>query len=367
MKLTEHAGKDLFRRYGIPVPEGHTVREASEIDRVDWPTVVKAQVPVGGRGKAGGILFASTAEQARRAAGSIIGMDISGFRVEEVLLERRLNVDREMYVSITMDRSRRLPLLMIIKEGGMEVETADPSMMMSWPIHPLVGISGYVPREAAQALVLGPHLAVQLDSVLGSLWRLFWDMDCETAEINPLVKTMEGELVAADAKVVIDDDATFRHEGLGEAYAGATELEAEARSAGLSLVQLDGEVGVIANGAGLTMATLDNLELHGAKGGVFLDLGGTDDEQVVESALGLMAKAGQKVVLVNIFGGITKCDTVAEGLVAAKARLGLSTPMVVRVRGVNEERARQILADAGIRASKDLDEACRRVAEMGGG
>ena len=366
MKLTEHAGKQLFREYGIPVPNGFLVRDPSEITRIDAPMVVKAQVPVGGRGKAGGIRFASTVEQARSAATAIIGMDISGNRVRELLVEERLNIDREFYLSITIDRSRHLPLLMMIKEGGMEVESAPASEIMSWPIHPFVGISSYVSRDAARRLVLDPQPAAQLEAVISNLWRLFWEMDCELVEINPLVSTFEGRLVAADAKVVIDEDAVLRHQGLGEMVQSMTELEREARAKGLAMVQLEGDVGVLANGAGLTMATLDNLALHQAKGGVFLDLGGTDDEKVVESALALMSKAGQRVILVNIFGGITKCDTVAEGLIAAREKLGIRTPMVVRVRGVNEEQARKMLADKGIFALRDLDEACLKASTLGG-
>jgi len=366
VKLAEHAGKDLFRRYGIPVPEGFLVKDPSEITIIETPMVVKAQVPVGGRGKAGGIRFASTVEQARSAAKDILGMDIAGNVVSEVLIEERLSIDREIYVSLSVDRSRRLPLLMMIKEGGMEVESAPPAQITSWPIHPFVGIPSYVCRNAASKLILDPQPAAQLEAILSNLWRLFWEMDCELVEINPLVKTFDGRLIAADAKVVIDEDAVYRHPGLIEAAPNLTWLEREAREKGLAMVLLDGDVGVLANGAGLTMATLDNLALHGAKGGVFLDLGGTDDEKVVEAALAIMSKAGQRVILVNIFGGITKCDTVAEGLISAKDKLRFETPMVVRVRGVNEEQARRMLAERGIAASRDLDEACQKAAALGG-
>lgn len=366
MKLTEYAGKELLKRYGVPVPEGFIVRSSEGISSITKPMVIKAQVLTGGRGKAGGVRFASNLEQAQRAAKEILGMSISGQVVLEILIEERLNIDREFYVSISLDRASRLPLLMLVKEGGMEVENADPSLVLTWSINPCTGIPDYVTREATSKLVLDPQPSKQLAFTLANIWRLFWEMDCELVEINPLVMTYDGRIIAADAKIVIDDDAIFRHPEIQEQEQEKSSLEIEAQHKGLALVQLDGNVGVIANGAGLTMATLDNLSIHGAKGGVFLDLGGTDDEKVVEDALILMSKAGQRVILVNIFGGITKCDTVAEGLLAAKDKLHLTTPILVRIRGVNEEHARKKLSEKGITALYDLDEACKQAAIIGG-
>jgi succinyl-CoA synthetase beta subunit len=203
--------------------------------------------------------------------------------------------------------------------------------------------------------------AAQLAEIMEKVWELFWEMDCELLEINPLVRTNDGGMLAIDAKVVIDDDASYRHPEVAVDEA-RTPLEAEAKAKGLSLVQLDGDVGVIANGAGLTMATLDVLALHGARGGVFLDLGGTDDKMVVQDALALVAKAKPRAVLVNIFGGITKCDTVAEGIIEAKGKMNLDFDLVVRVRGVNEAKARKMLQENGIQAMHELDEACAQAA-----
>ncbi len=358
MKLTENQGKDLFRRYGVPVPDGYTVRSISEIKPPARPVVVKAQVRAGGRGKAGGIRFASTAEQVSRSAEEVLKMTIGGERVREVLIEDRLNVMQELYVSISLDRSSGLPLFLAITQGGMEVENAEGAKARGWHVHPFIGLQDHVIRETSDFLRLGTEQTKQFRQIALGLYDLFLSEDCELVEVNPLVQTVDGRLVAADSKVIVDEDALFRHTDLPTQDDDLTPLEQEARGRGLSLVQLDGDIGVIANGAGLTMATLDSLSIKGGRGGVFLDLGGTDDEKVVEGALELMARADQKVILVNIFGGITRCDTVAEGLINAKNRLVNLPPMVVRIRGVNEEKAAGMLDAAGIKALHDLDAAC---------
>jgi succinyl-CoA synthetase beta subunit len=365
LKLKEYDGKELFRRFGIPTTEGYLVKNPEDVRDVKSPLVVKAQVQAGGRGKAGGIRFASDMEQVRRAVSDIIGMEIGGQKVTEVLIEERVSVDQELYLSIFLDRGTRLPKVIIIKEGGMEVENVDPSMLMEWSLNPFIGMPDYIAREAALEIVLDSVPTSQLIEILQKAWRLFWEMDCELVEINPLVRTNDGRMLALDAKIVLDDDATFRHPELKSIEEGRNQLELAARSKGLSLVQLDGDVGVIANGAGLTMATLDVLALHGAKGGVFLDLGGTDDKNVVREALALASETKPRVVLVNIFGGITKCDTVAEGIIEAKEKLVLDFDLVVRVRGVNEEKARDMLRRNGIIAMQELDKACEQAAKTG--
>jgi len=365
LKLKEYDGKELFKRFGIPTTEGYLAKKPEDVRDVKSPLVVKAQVQAGGRGKAGGIRFASDMEQVRRAVSDIIGMEIGGQKVTEVLIEERVSVDRELYLSIFLDRGTRLPKVMIIKEGGMEVENVDPAMLMEWPLNPFIGMPDYIAREAALEIVLDSVPTSQLIEILQKAWRLFWEMDCELVEINPLVRTDDGRMLALDAKIVLDDDATFRHPEMKSIDGGHNRLELAARSKGLSLVQLDGDVGVIANGAGLTMATLDVLALHGAKGGVFLDLGGTDDKNVVREALALASETKPRVVLVNIFGGITKCDTVAEGIIEAKEKLVLDFDLVVRVRGVNEEKARDMLRRKGIVAMQELDKACAQAAKTG--
>jgi succinyl-CoA synthetase beta subunit len=360
----EFSGKELFRKYGIPTPEGYVISHPKEILPVNRPMVVKAQVQAGGRGKAGGIRFGSTFEQVQKAASEILELEISGASVNQVLIEERLNVFREIYVSITIDRSKRLPMLMIIKQGGMDVESVSKEQVHTWVIHPFVGLSDYIAREAAEHLQLDDAPTKQLSDILKKQWRLFWEMDCELVEMNPLVQTADGKLVAADAKIVIDEDAAYRHPEIDFREFDRTPLEREALEKGLALVELDGEIGVLANGAGLTMATLDLLSSHHAKGKVFLDLGGTDDERVVEQAMVLMSKAMPKVILVNIFGGITKCDTVADGILAARDNLGIRIPIVARIRGVNEEEARIRLQKGGVVAFLEIDRACEKAASM---
>ncbi|MDD1743657.1 MAG: acetate--CoA ligase family protein [Methanomassiliicoccales archaeon] len=364
LMLMEYSGKELLRRYGIPTPEGYMVSDAEGVLPVRKPMVVKAQVQTGGRGKAGGIRFGSTLDQVKKATQEILDLEISGKSVEAVLIEERLNVFREIYVSMTIDRSRRLPILMIIKQGGMDVESTSEGNVMTWVVHPFVGLSDYIAREAAEYLQLDTAQIKQLYDILRRQWKLFWELDCELVEMNPLVQTAEGRLIAADAKVVIDEDAAFRHPEIDFRELGRTQLEQEAREKGLALVELDGEIGVLANGAGLTMATLDLLSMYNARGRIFLDLGGTDDEKVVEEAMSLMSKAAPKVILVNIFGGITKCDTVAEGILAARDRMDLRIPIVVRIRGVNEEEARVMLQKGGVVAFHDLEQACEKAASL---
>jgi succinyl-CoA synthetase beta subunit len=367
MKLVEARGKDLFRRFGIPVPEGYLARSPDEVRPPSKPMVMKAQVRSGGRGRAGGIRFASGLDQMKRAVSEMLSMQISGEMVREVLVEERLNILREFYVSLSLDRSSGLPLLLVISQGGMEVEAVESTRTDSWHVHPFVGLQDHTARQAANFLLLDSEQSGQLRKLLNDLWTLFWEMDCELVEVNPLAMTMDGRLIAADSKVVLDDDALFRHPELPLNELGTTPLEIEAKAQGISLVQLEGDIGVIANGAGLTMATLDNLAIRGGKGGVFLDLGGTDDDKVVEGAMELILKARPKAILVNIFGGITRCDTVAEGLIAARRRLRIGIPLVVRVLGVNEAEALELLAAEGVKALYDLDEACAEVVRLKGG
>jgi succinyl-CoA synthetase beta subunit len=368
VKLAEWRGKEVFRRYGIPLPRGTVVRTAAEARRaveggeVPVPCVVKAQVLAGGRGKGGAVRFAASAGEAEAAAAAILGLEFKGETVKEVLLEEKLAIARELYVALTLDRSRRVPLLMVSARGGVEIESVDEEAIVRLPVHPFAGLAAYERRAAIAALGLTGPVARSADQLLGALWELFNREDAELVEINPLAVVGE-QVVALDAKVIIEDDASFRHPQYAELRDDRTPLEEIAREKEIAFVQLDGNIGVIANGAGLTMATLDVLKEFGGDPGVFLDLGGTDDPRKVTEAFLLMAQAHPKAVFLNIFGGVTRCDTVARGLVEARGQIPASDrfPLVARIRGNNEALGVEILREAGITAQSDLKSAVQAV------
>ncbi|MGC2288288.1 MAG: ADP-forming succinate--CoA ligase subunit beta [Thermoplasmata archaeon] len=368
VKLAEWRGKEIFRRYGIPVPNGRVVRSAAQADELvqsgalALPLVVKAQVLAGGRGKGGAVKFATTPEELRSVVSGMLGMQFKDETVKELLLEPKVTVGRELYLSIALDRSAREPLLIASGQGGVEIESLADDQLVRVPIHPFAGLIAYEKRRVGVALRLDGDASKELGGLLDSLWRAFQKEDAELVEINPLA-VVEGHLVALDAKVIIEDDAGFRHPEYADIRDDRTPLEEIAREKEIAFVQLDGDIGVIANGAGLTMATLDVLGQFGGKPGVFLDLGGTDDPAKVSEAFLLMAKARPSVVFLNIFGGVTRCDTVAKGLVAAMAQLPESErfPLVARIRGNNEDLGRQILQSAGVTALSDLKASAQAV------
>ncbi len=360
MKLYEHQAKAVLRKHGIPVPDGFLVSAAGDIESIPGPVMVKAQVLVGGRGKAGGIRPAGTVQEAREAASRILGMDIAGYKAEEVLVEERLDVARELYLSITVDRSSRCLTFMASAEGGMDIEAVPEQKVLMAPVDPLIGFEPYLGRRISSFLGLPKEQASQVGEICERLYELATAEDAELAEINPLVVTRGGKVVAGDAKVTIDPDALFRHGEYASLTEDLTPLEQKARQLDIAFVQLDGDIGVIANGAGLTMATLDSLNMYGGKAGVFLDLGGTDDPEKVKRAMMLMKEASPKVILLNIFGGITRCDTVAEGVLDVVRRTGLTVPMVARIKGVNEERAQEMLKNAGLIPASGLSEAAEK-------
>lgn len=363
VKLPEWRGKELFRAYGVPLPRGAVAasaaeaRTAVESGAVPLPCVVKAQVLAGGRGKGGAVRFAATADEAESAAQAILSMEFKGEPVRSVLLEEKLPIAQEFYLSFALDRSQRLPVLIVSSQGGVEIESVADGSIVRLPVHPFAGLTAYERRRAARALAVTGALEKSLSSILDALWKLFNAEDAELVEINPLARVADG-LVALDAKVIIEDDAGFRHPQYAEIRDDRTPLEEIAREKGIAFVQLDGDIGVIANGAGLTMATLDVLAQVGGRPGIFLDLGGTDDPAKVTEAFLLMAKAKPSAVFINIFGGVTRCDTVARGLVEAIKQVppGERFPLVARIRGNNEAEGIAILRDAGITSLKDLRE-----------
>jgi succinyl-CoA synthetase beta subunit len=367
MNLLEIEGKRLFFDYGIPVPMGRLSHGEVPTDFIRYPAVVKAQVPTEGRGKAGGIRIVNDAGELERAIREIMSAPIKGYRVWEALVEQKIESQKEIYLSIAIDRTSRKPILMASAMGGMDIEgVPDEKIFKDW-IDPWVGLQPFHAKDMAYALDLGPGTTGQFLAIMQGLWKLFLDVDAELVEINPLAITEDLRLIAVDSKVVIDDDSLFRHENYRKLPGDITPLEKKARDKGIAFVQLEGDIGVIANGAGLTMATLDLLGIYGGKGGVFLDLGGTDDPEKVKEALLLMAEARPKVVLINIFGSITKCDTVASGLLQAFQDSGLDMRIVARIKGINEQQAVEMLRDTKIKPVISLDEAVKAAVEMVGG
>jgi len=357
MKLLEYKAKEVMARYGIPVPDGFVVSKPDDIKSLPGPVMVKAQVLIGGRGKAGGIKPADTYWEAKKVAASILGMNIGGYVTKQVLIEKKLDVVKELYLSITIDRSRRSLIFMASASGGMDIESVPDDRILMMPVDPIIGYQPFVGRYVASFLKLEPEQAKHVADICAKLHELVVKEDVELAEINPLVITRDGKVIAGDAKMTIDSDALFRHKDFESLPEDMTPLEEKAKRLDIAFVQLEGNIGVIANGAGLTMATLDSLNMFGGKAGVFLDLGGTDDPEKVKSAMLLMSEAKPKVILLNIFGGITKCDTVAKGVLEAIEEKGIRTPIVARIKGVNEEAGRTMLKSAGMIPAYGLSEA----------
>ncbi len=367
MNLMEYRAKELFREFGIPTPEGYVVDSPDAVQKVDRPVVVKAQVLTGGRGKAGGIQFAASTEEARAKARQVLGMSIKGHAVRRVLVEPRLDIAQEVYVGFVIDRSVRAVRLLASAKGGMDIEAVPKQELFSEPVDVERGLTEEQLGRMVSKMGLGAKVAPQVRDLTQKLWKLFTAKDATLVEINPLAVTKDGRLLAADAKLTIDDDALFRHPELGKPEGELTALEAKAKEKGIAFVQLDGNIGVIANGAGLTMATLDAITAEGGRGSVFLDLGGGDDLERIKAALRLSKEAHPKVVLLNIFGGITKCDTVAMGVRDVFVGEGIDVPVVARIRGRNEELARSILKDAGLIPAKSLQEAARLTVQLSKG
>lgn len=363
VKLPEYMGKEIFKKYGIPVPEGKVFRRGDRLEWKTFPACAKAQVLAGKRGKAGAIKFAATPEELELAVAEIMTMKVEGLSVTEVLVEEKLNILKEYYLSITIDRDHRCPLLLASASGGMDIEDVPDSEIHKIRIPPFIGIQPYMLRELTSKLGLEKDLAKAIGNIIRQMYQIFTCEDAELVEINPLVD-VGGRLVAADAKVIVEDDALFRHPEYKIVPQESTELERRAREKDISFIQLDGDIGIIANGAGLTMATLDAITYYSGKPAVFLDLGGTDDVEKVKEAFKLVLEVKPKAVLVNIFGGVTKCDTVAKGIVEV---LGVNPQIRIagRIRGFNEEEARQIFANAGIRGVRTLDEGAKFVCEGG--
>jgi succinyl-CoA synthetase beta subunit len=373
LKLLEYQAKEVLASLGIPIPPGKVARtpeEAAAACRELGPVAVKAQVPVGGRGKAGGIKLAKTPEEARTAAAQIIGMDIKGFKVPLVYCEAALEIGREIYLGFTVDRDARANILMLSAKGGMDIEQVaeeSPDSIARLYPNPWRGPLDFELNQLVYKAELG-ELARPLAGLIKKLYRAIPDLDAVTAEINPLVVTKSGELVAGDAKLEIDENAAYRRKDLEQRFGSMLEgdaYEVEAKKRGLTYVSLDGEIGIIGNGAGLCLSTLDLVQRAGGRAANFCDLGGGAKAEVVENALAvILMNPRVKGVLMNVFGGITRGDEVAKGLVAARDNLKMQLPLVVRLSGTKEEEGRKILKDNGIEPEGNAWAAAQKIVQL---
>ncbi len=371
MKIHEYQAKDILARYGIPVQPGRVARTPEEAEAIarelDGPVVIKAQVYVGGRGKAGGIQFGDTPEEARAAAAKVLGMEIKGLKVEKVLVVSKLEIKEEYYLGIILDRKTQAPVVMVSTAGGIDIEevaSTTPEKIIQQPIDMHWGLR---PFEARDILARAgfPHQVISKGgAILAALARAFIESDASLAEINPLALTADGQVQAADAKILIDDNGLFRQQEYA-AWAETEEsnpLEFEAKKEGLTYVKLDGDVGIVGNGAGLVMTTLDMVARVGGKPANFLDIGGGAKAEVMRKALTFVARDPQvKGILVNIFGGITRGEEVAKGVIMAQAEIPEGMPIVVRLSGTGAEEGKALLRDAGLDWGKDMRDAAQKI------
>ncbi len=384
MKIHEYQAKALFSQAGIPVPKGDIAGNAADAAQVaetlgGYPVVVKAQIHAGGRGKGGGVKLAPSKEDVMSMAGDIIGMNLvthqtgpGGQRVQNVLVEQGLDIEKELYLGMVPDRATAKIVIMASEAGGMDIEKVaeeTPEKIIKVSIDPLVGIHPYHCREAAFGLGLPVSVIKPFQQLVGNLYKLFIAYDCSLVEINPLVITRDQGLVALDAKVNFDDNALFRHKEIMELRDLNEEdpLEVEASKYNLNYINLDGNVGNMVNGAGLAMATMDIIKLAGAEPANFLDVGGGASAEMVENGFRIiLSDENVKGILINIFGGILRCDVLAEGVVQAAQKTGIRVPVVVRMEGTNVEEGRRILAESGLNliTAVDLKDAAQKVADL---
>lgn len=371
MKLYEYQGRELFRQYGLPCQQGSVVQTADEAEhaatRLGYPVIIKAQVLAGGRGKAGGVKLATSPAEARQHAAAILALTIKDFPVKKLLVAPAVDIVREYYVGITVDRSARKLILMASAAGGVDIEdlaAKDPHAIRKLTIDPSDGLIDKTLSGFIADLFPEEGQALQARKAIEALYRLFMETDCSLAEINPYALLRSGELQALDSKVVIDENGLVKHPEL-EALRNPEEFsdaELQARAAGLSYVSMDGAIGCIVNGAGLAMATMDLIQHFGGTPANFLDVGGSSNPEKVLNALKIItANPRVKAILINIFGGITRCDDIARGIVMATGQLALNRPMVIRLIGTNDREGRAVLQQAGLTSLENLSEAVKQV------
>ncbi|NDP21636.1 MAG: ADP-forming succinate--CoA ligase subunit beta [Paludibacter sp.] len=369
MKIHEYQSKEIFSRYSIPITREllcYSVADVKEAThKLGLPVVVKAQVLTGGRGKAGGVKLAKTAEAAIESATQILGMDIKGYKVEKILVAEGVKFNSEFYVGLTIDRNTKSIIFMASKEGGVEIEEVakeNPDAILKFPIDPDLGMTAFMARKIAFALFDDFKLVKQAIVLFQKLYTIFLETDASLVEINPLVLTDEGNLLALDGKMTFDDNALFRHldiEAMNEPTVDE-QKEIDAKDKGLTYIRLEGSIGCMVNGAGLAMATMDLIKYFGGNPANFLDIGGSSSPQKVIDAMSLLlADKNVKVVMINIFGGITRCDDVARGLVAALDQMKVGIPIVVRLAGTNSKEGLEIIKHANLPVVETMSQAAQ--------
>ncbi|MFM2417412.1 MAG: hypothetical protein RL385_2135 [Pseudomonadota bacterium] len=389
MNIHEYQGKELFRKYGIPVPKGipvFTVPEASQAaeqliqETGNEVVVVKAQIHAGGRGKAGGVKVVKGHAAAKEAAEKILGMTLvthqtgpEGKKVQRLLVEQGLPIARELYLALVIDRETRRVVVMASTEGGMDIEEvaeSHPEKIIKVAVDPAVGLAPFQGRQLAFALGLSGQAAGEFVKLVANFYELFVKEDCSLAEVNPLIVTKDDHIIALDAKLNFDSNAEFRHVAFWDGLRDMSEenpTELEAKKTGLSYIQLDGNIGCLVNGAGLAMATMDIIKYFGGEPANFLDVGGgANKEQVTKAFKIILSSKDVKGIFVNIFGGIMKCDIIAEGVVAATKELGLSVPLVVRLEGTNVQKGKEILNNSGLAivAADNMKDGAQKIVEL---
>jgi len=389
MNIHEYQGKELFRKYGIPVPQGipamnvpDAVKAAEQLitETGSEVVVVKAQIHAGGRGKAGGVKVVKGVQAAKEAAEKIYGCTLvthqtgpEGKKVQRLLVEQGLPIARELYLALVVDRESRRIVVMASTEGGMDIEeVADkhPEKILKVAVDPAVGLMPFQARQLAFALGLQGKQSGEFGKLVTNLYELFMKEDCALLEVNPLIVTKDDRVMALDAKINFDSNAEFRHVAKWDGWRDMTEenpTEIEAKKTGLSYIQLDGNIGCLVNGAGLAMATMDIIKYFGGEPANFLDVGGgANKEQVTKAFKIILSSSDVKGIFVNIFGGIMKCDIIAEGVVAATKELGLTVPLVVRLEGTNVEKGREILNNSGLKitAASNMKDGAQKIVEL---
>lgn len=370
MKIHEYQAKEIFARYNIPVTREIVCYTPDEVvvaaEKLGFPSVVKAQVLTGGRGKAGGVKLVKNTDEAREAASKILGMDIKGYKVEKVLLAEGVKFHSEIYVGMTIDRNSKSVILMTSREGGVEIEEVakeNPDAIIKVPIEADLGMTSFLARKIAFRLFDDFNLVKQAADLFQKMYQICLDTDASLVEINPLVITDDNKLLALDGKMNFDDNAMFRQPEIEKLFEpDANEIiEMEAKEKGLSFIKLDGNIGYMVNGAGLAMATMDMIKMYGGEPANFLDIGGSSNPQKVIDAMNLiLSDENVKVVMINIFGGITRCDDVARGLLAALEQLDVQVPIVVRLSGTNAKEGLEILQGTNLNVVESMTEAAKK-------